>query len=60
MADRVRRSPSELPNSELVQTRINKKARDILEAQAKAEAITLASHIRRVLYRQAGLIEGES
>jgi hypothetical protein len=47
-------------NTELVQVRISKEAHALLESKARAGALTVASHVRRVLYRDLGLIKGEN
>jgi len=61
MAPRTKRSHQDEPdNTELVQCRISKEAHALLEAKAKGEALTLAAHVRRLLYRHLGLIKGDS
>ncbi len=62
-AGRVKRSPGRPPgtaNTKLVQVRITPKAMEMLEAKARAEALSTAAYHRRVLYRHLGLIEGEN
>jgi len=43
-------------NTELLQVRVSKKADALLAARARAEALTVAGYLRRLIYRDVGLI----
>jgi hypothetical protein len=58
MAPRLKRShPLGEPNTELAQTRISETADALLEAKAQAEALTKAGYLRRLIYRDVGLLD---
>lgn len=46
--------------TELVQTRVNKKAHLLLDARADAAAISRSAYIRRLIYKELGLLKEES
>lgn len=47
-------------HTELVQTRISHEAKLKLDLRADGQAISLAAYVRQVLYRDLGLIKGDS
>jgi hypothetical protein len=51
--------PAPHDRSRLVQTRISATADDLIRARAEAQALTVAAYVRRVLYRDVGLIQKE-
>jgi len=52
--------PTPDDRSELVQVRVSKKARDLLHVKARGQVLTLAAYVRRLLYRDIGLIQKDS
>lgn len=43
--------------TELAQTRLSKRAHELLEEKAQAEALTVAGYLRRLIYRDVGLLD---
>ena len=46
--------------TELVQTRVHKKALELLEAKAGAAAISRSAWVRRLIYKELGLLKEEA
>lgn len=52
--------PPKEDNDELVQTRISKKANDLLTTRVHASALSRSAYIRRLIYKELGLLKEEN